>query len=564
MIDSYKPETFRKPPPGIFDVAKRYHFTGTREELFHQVILFDAEVCASVGRGEKMNAVVYKQASRLCTSQMWPNFTETEAFVKEFLWNNRECFHRLLRGQASIDKAPIAYRGAVQAHLLVLMMDQVSVSVWREKIENLFSLLRPRWLGKVREEILLEHIVLYQDARIFLSPEDWKQLQLCREDCLVVAQEMSNTVMRIAEQEIAVNLSAPAPVPTPMPTSVPALSHVHTHTDRHWLFPLNSNTEKLRLLYFLETCSATQLEQGEPWRMCARKNWNDFYPNAPFCKEVEDELWWVLRRRRSTDMFGAYCLATGIVFQYGLGDINSGVHLYHLLLGRAVGMAVAYASESAAGSTFGVASDEILGDALNYRKRVSVSYAMSAQEEEARLREMLALYQRDGRYDAALLADAVSMREVFRKNFRALEKRVQKSNESNILLLQMHSKLQDMESALEKADFDVKSKLIHQLDRGSFGCRLGQLYRFAQGLDAKDTGQVREMLHSFFALLETMGICPMFGERLDQEISETDALFDKIIPYTGLDEDGKRMLQYPGWSVGSVQTEPPVYIVIKE
>ena len=564
MLDIYKSETFRKSPPGIFNTAKRYHFTGTREELFHQVILFDVEVCASAGRGERLNSVVYKQANRLYESQMWLNFTETETFVKEVLWGNRECFHRLLCGQSSIDKAPTAYRGAVQAHLLVLMMDQVSASVWREKIENLFSQLRPRWLGRVREEILQEYIALYQDALIFLSQEDWKQLQLCREDCLVVAQEMSNTVMRIAEREMAINLSVPTPVPAPMPTPVPAPSHVHTHTDKHRHFPLNSNTEKLRLLYFLETCSAAQLEQGEPWRVCARKNWDKFYPNVPFGKEVEDEMWWVLRRRRPTDMFGTYCLAIGMVFQYGLDDINSGVHLYHLLLGRAVGMAVAYASEEVAGSTFGIASDEVLGDALNYRKRVSVSYAMSAQEEETRLRELLALYQRDGRYDVALLADAASMREVFRKNFRALEKRVQESNEGNVLLMQMHSKLRDMEGALEKADFDVKSKLVHQLDRGSFGCRLGQLYRFAQGLDVKDTGQIREMLRSFFALLETMGICPVLSERLDQEIRATDALFDKIIPYTGLEEDGRRILQYPGWSVGSVQTEPPVYTVVKE
>lgn len=550
MIDCSTYANSRNPAPPIFEIATQYGFSGRREILFRQVVVLDAQACACAGRGDRLEPAVRELAACLAESPLWPDSACAEGFVREFLRKKRECLWRLMRSYEPVSKAPTAYRGAVQSHLLVLLADRVPPDQWRDTVLAPFSQLPPRWLSNVREEILQEHIALYQDADDYLMPEERTRLQQCRAGCVRTLRKMTDTVIRIARRENTLEYQAD----TPLEKSV--------KTER-WHFDLSSSSEKLRLLYFLETCCAAQLEQEGPWQVYAKQNWSDFYPGVPFDSAVEEEIWRALRRQHSVGVFSDYCSAIGMVFRHGIKGIHSGAYLYHLLLGRAALLAAAYAPE-AAGAPFGGELDSLLNDALDYRKRVPVPYAVAEQDEEQRLLDLLALYQRDGRYDTALLTEAAHMRKVFQKNFQALEDRVQDSNESNVLLSQMRSQLNAMQGDLEKADFVAKQALVRQMDRGSFGYRLGQMYRFAQGMDNKDPEQAREMLRTFFALLENIGVSPVCGERLGEEIPETDELFDKMIPSMGTEGSGKRVLQYPGWIVCGVQTEAPVYITVKE
>lgn len=544
LIDSYISKKLRNPPPSVLETAKCFGFTGTPRNLFRQIVLMDAAVCAGIHNGVSLNALTRKQSSILNQSCFWSDPSKSELFIPEFLRIYREYAHRLLQGK-STNRIRTTYRGAVQTYLLFFMVDGIPSSLWLQRIDALFSQLSPLWMQSVRDEILQEYILLYQDAPEVLFPEDLVQLRACRDDILHVAQRMLDSVMSIAQREMATVSSAP-------PQST------------HWRFPLSSTEDRLRFLYFLESCCFTQTETGASWRDCVQQIWSSFYPLVPFSPEIESELQHVLRRCRLPGVLGTYYAAVDKVFRHGLDDLNSGSYLYALLLVRSACMAAAYAPQDMDGRIFYRDSDELLGDTLNYRKRVSAPYALPETEEEDQLVELLTLYQKDGHYDSSLLAMAASMRQVLLKNFRALEQRVCKFNESNVLLSQMRAQLHDMEDAVQLADFNVKSKLVHQMDRGSFGCRLGQLYRFSQGLDNRDTEQIREMLRSFFALLDVMGIHPVYNERLNERISPDDALFDKMISYLDLQTEGSRILQYPGWSVNNIQTEPPIYISKKE
>lgn len=323
------------------------------------------------------------------------------------------------------------------------------------------------------------------------------------------------------------------------------------------MFDLTRAEDALRLMHFLETCCAALPAGGAPWRPCAARCWDAFYPEVPFRQETGDELWRLLHRRRGDAAFQRYGQAVALVFQYGLDHVHNSCYLYYLLLARAVNMAAAYAGEDAAGRVCGGDDDELPGDALRYRNRVRIPYALDPAEESALILRFLSLYTRDGRYDAAALASAAASQAVFRANFQALARRAEDAGAGDASLAALQERLDEAEKALEKADFDLKSALIRRLDRGSSGCRLGQLYRIAAGLD--EPGDVRETLRACFALLEAAGIRPVEEERLDQAIEASDPLYGRSVPYLGLDGPGPRTLRYPGWSVGGVQTEPPVY-----
>ncbi len=309
--------------------------------------------------------------------------------------------------------------------------------------------------------------------------------------------------------------------------------------------PVNqlSNLQRVRLICFFE-CSESEWDvQDGNWRDALRTKWTDFFPDVPFGPQEERWLSRVLvlrlpgqsDRSRPEDKseFSRYCRAMGAALVHGgVKNLESAVFLNSILLTRAVMMTMTYANPDKLVSR---TEDALLADALSYLENVTY---IASNEENNIILEFIRLFRPNRLMDRECVLFAQKYRSVLSRNFSAICKAMEQKNRNIHQVTNLSERVKKMEGSLRNADFTVKRDIVLGLDRGSYGHRLGELYRYAEGLDERDTGQVRELLGCILQLLDTLGITPVSQDRLDECICKEDVLYDRIAPEGNLTREG--------------------------
>lgn len=515
-------------------MAQRYGFSGTSQDYCRFLLNFDAHAAACAVQG----AGLQRALSGPGAPAGWEG---ADRFKEEFLRRQRKYFYFSLQGKP-VNVFYTAFRGAVHMFLLCRLAQGVPPGQWEGLLNQWARQFPPAWLGANCRQIQADYLSELRRMQQAAGPAELEHLRRCLGQLEAFGAGMERALGSAAPREESRTAGGS-----------PALDRL-------------TNRQKVSLACFLECAEHEGLREGERWNSLLGRKWAELFPAAPYGRA--EELWLARAldcrlpgqgersRVPGRGAFPKYCRAMGAALEHGgVGSVNSAVYMNSLLLMRAVLMTMACTSlDTLAGRT----EDTLLADVLGYLE--NVTYLAPDGENEIIL-EYIRLFRPNGDVDRECVLTAQKYRPVLSKNFSAICKAVELKNRNIRQVSNLSDRLKEMESSLCGADFDVKRDMVLRLDRGSYGHRLGELYRFAQGLDQRSPQQVRELLECFFQLLNTLGITPACQERLDQPIGEGDALYDRMAPEGGPAQEGDRVLRYPGWSVQGVQVAPPVYTV---
>jgi len=527
-------------------LAQKYCFPGTSQDYYRFLLHFDVHAAICVAQGRELRDAL-KEAEGVT---LWEKSWNADCFKEELLKTHRKYFYFSLQHKP-INVFYTAFCGAVHTQLLCFLVKGVPSDRWEDMLGQWTRRFPVSWFGGNCGSIQSEYLCEFHKMNEAVDPSDLNQLRQSLSSIEITAERMECAFENLKKQDGG---------------QLRERRKTRIQAGGSSPFGALTNPQKIRLICFLECSEETQAEPGKQWLAVLRAKWGEFFPESPLGREEERWLSRVLvlrlpgqlerSRPEGKSELSKYCRAMGAAIDHGgVKNLESAVYLNSILLMRAVLMTMAYANlDKLAFRT----EDTILADVLSYLENVTY---MASDEENSIILEYIRLFRPNGMIDRECVLFAQRYRSVLGKNFSAICKAMEKKNRNIRQVTNLSDRLKEMEGSLRNADFSVKRDIVLGLDRGSYGHRLGELYRFWEGLDKRDVEQVRELLGCIFQLLDTLGITPASQERLDEFIDEDDELYGRIIPEGNLTKEGARILRYPGWSVYGVQVVPPVYSI---
>lgn len=525
-------------------VAPQYGFSGSLQDYYRFLLRFDVHTAVCVAQGESLQAALRGPEGAAPWEKSW----NASRFKEELLRTRRKYFYFSLQHD-SINVFYTAFRGAVHTFLLCLLAREAPPDQWEQMLDQWVQRFPPSWLGRDCGEIQSDYLCGLRRMREAAGLPELYELRHSLGNLEAAATDMELALEKLRNREAG---------------SLQGAGSVRTRTRERSPFDLQTNLQKVRLICLLECSENEQTVPDGHGLDVLEAKWADFFPDAPFGEQEERGLSRILalqrprRQERSRPAgrseLSKYYRAMGVALNNGgVKNVESTACLNSILLMRAVMMTMAYANLDKLASR---AEDTLLADVLSYLENVTY---MASDKENSIALEFIGLFRTNGIVDRECVLFTQKYRSVLSKNFNAVCKAMEQKNRNIRQVTNLSDRLREMEGSLRNADFTVKRDIVLGLDRGSYGHRLGELYRFAEGLDDRDAKQVQELLGCIFQMLGALGITPVSQERLDECIGEEDALYDCTVPEGNLVREGLRILRYPGWSVHGVQVVPPVY-----
>ena len=330
---------------------------------------------------------------------------------------------------------------------------------------------------------------------------------------------------------------------------------------------LNTKDRKIRFQCLLEYALLDREAGAQNWFSPVSAQWSRFIPELVLTDTLAAQAAYAVHRtlpgqepsggRRKCDTpLERYYRALGIALdEGGIQKIRNESVLRNILMSRTAALYVSCLDPDHLGqSTMESAMREVLG------RLSQISYTAGTSDSED-LKRILKLYMENDRFDPKLVRLMTPHRELFKNLYLST---MEFMNSRNQAFQALSSQLEQIDQYRDTVTFDIKKNLIDALDRGSHGYCLGQMYRIAAGKECLSPEETRNLLRSFFYLLENLGIQAIGGGLLDQTIREEDPIHKQCIPFYNDNARGIHKLVYPGWTINGCQSAPPVYVTEEE
>lgn len=493
-------------------------------------------------------------------SEMIYNFSEANeadarSILEEFVKTDRKYFKFLIDGREDLFFRN-AFRGTIHSWLLFLISQKKPVVSWKIELGNYTSDLPDNWHEKPREEIIEEYVDLFHTVYKDLSTDDLNRVCDISNTFSIVATHFKKILYSIYENdgERSARYAKPVIHDRTMFKSVtqPLLKRKEN------FFDSKENRIILQCMaeYYL---SVTPNSSKQKWHAFLHNTWKKFYPGILLSDTIQDELDNLLEvfsnnnsdNKKTNNNFQRYMRALGIVINHGnVQNIRSEAVLRILVVNRTVAMTLSLMDPNKAGKR---ETEDVLQDVSAYLSYIN--YVTNKAEEDD-LVESMSLYLENGRFSPNSIKRVAQYSNMWKKSFHDMKVYLNSRNKAVSVL---NDRIDEMETTLDKADYNSMKNMVLNLDRGGFGFCLGKLYRFANALDDLSIQETRTLLSCYFSMLNNMGIKPVDSGRLDTIIHEQEELFSNCVPEAEDMVNGDRLLSYPGWSVKDSVVALPVY-----
>lgn len=515
-------------------------FCGSTNEILRTLILTDSYFCHAA-----VNSITLSDAQTglklFLTDTDWKNIDNAIEMITNVQKIKRSYFYRTITNK-SINRIIVAFRGALHARLLLLISTNVPNRNWLHELNHFMSILPEDWYKQLRRKIAEELIDHYWDAYEILSENDIRQLKFRKESYKIFSKKMLN----LLKHYLTLKESAPKPA-----------SEQNNDFFSH-------KTNKVRLQCLVESYLADPDPSKPRWEQYLRKNWKEYNPKVSLTDSVMQQIAYLLvldtnanpKTRKFHTNSERYFKALGIAIRSKrIQNIYQETTIRTLVLNRTIAMVVSLLDPEFSDSekTHAMQTDEVVDDILAY---LSYMNYVSTEAENDDIIEILDNYLENGYFNRTSLRLLYRSREVWRQSYLDMKEFLSHRNKAVSVL---NDKIDEMETSLAKANYDSLKRFVLELDRGSFGCRLGQMYRCAKGYDTFSVQDAIQMFNILFDQLNNMGIKPVAEEFLNQRLLEENELFDQCISESSEITKGTHTLYYPGWSINGSTVALPIY-----
>lgn len=532
-------------------------FCGTPREVLRVLIMIDADFCHAAACNGRLSDALQNMKLSLSSTD-WKNVDDAAQMITDALKKRRSFYYRTLAGR-KIDMASVAFRGAIHARLLLLVSTDIPNKNWKKELENFVSDLRSDWYPHLRRQVINAYIDDYWNAYKVLTPSNIQHLNSQKNSYKSFSKKMLDILKHLQELNDNPPLQQCFNAKTPSsrwdkPTAGQA-------GERNNSF-FSNKIYRVPLQCLIETYLENSASSKQEWNQYLYDNWKTYYPEIPLTDDMKRQINHLLalddnsRLKRVNTNFERYFKALGFLIRTGdIQKIHQDAIIRTLVLNRTVAMVVSLLDPDKADTK---QVDEVVDDIIAY---LSYMNYVSNEAEDEDLIDILDAYLENGRFNRTSLQLLSNCREIWQQSYHNMKDFLDHRNKAVSVL---NDKIEEMETSLAKANYNSLKHLILELDRGSFGYRLGQMYRCAMGYDTFTAEEAAMMLKVLFNQLNNMGIKPLAGESLNQTLHEEDSLYEECIPESPEKTQGPRTLLYPGWTINGSTIALPIYKIKEE
>lgn len=473
-----------------------------------------------------------------------------------FLTKKRPHFYRLMKGYP-LDRLSLLLRAAFQAQLLYLLTAKIPENNWLSQLNsytaNLPSFKRESFKFKIAEECLSE----YSGAENALTPALLQELSLYKDALYQASEQLLEQLRQYLLSDQAVKARKANKQENEQKQD--AAKTAYESSGRSTSF-LSSEVREIRFILLLESCA--RQTDGTPTDDLAiiQRNWNSFFPDLMYCSQLEQQIQQLLHPEERLRRYGnVYFRAMGAALSSGgVERLQSVKFLQRIAVYRTVFVTLACSSVARL-------QEKTMRVCIEDTKEHLAQIGMQLPDNaDSIIASVFRLFTWNGAFSEELLRQLHPYQEMCKKNFFEIRDLQAARTENDPIVTQLRLRIKELEDKISNIQYDTLRDLVLQLDRGSNGLRLGQLYRIAFGAEDRSATEIRELLQSFFHLLALQEITPIGGNQLNTVLKEDDDLYWAAVPADSREESRTRILVYPGWKVFDSPVAKPLYKAISD